>query len=282
MDNEMIADHLDAQEDAAGQAPEVLDAGQADGSPPPETDQTSADADEGAVKSGGDEAAKELRRKITEQAEELKTAQGARDKLLSLVSRVTQHPDYPTKIKPFLEGRAPEDDSLAKEYEELAVALAGEENAPKLKRAFQLVAQGAVERARTEWSPFATSIRNTEHGRARARGLQSEGLSPDAWEADTAFKSFREDYARKNEWFNGFSKEKPEEAASVVASLFVATKQAGGDRAGGVRNASLEKRGGPTGAAAAASSSVELRPGASIEEIFAVTSRGLTPVFAKK
>ena len=62
-------------------------AGQAQGSPQPEMQQTS----------GEQAQIQELRRKITEQAEQIKSQQ-------EVFNALTKHPDWQNKIRPFLAG----------------------------------------------------------------------------------------------------------------------------------------------------------------------------------
>lgn len=207
--------------------------GQADGSPSQEGDSTS-----GGNATG--EGEKELRRRLTAQAEEIKGLRNA----TAILERAMELPEFEAVSKR-LRGETPGED--------LDGSVFGEDVELGKKWKDNLI-QSIEQRILSKLGGTVREVGNIAEERAVERALDAEGLKP-----SDEFNTFRADFAAENPSYEKLKRVDGPAAAKWLASAYsINIKRNGrtpvGDRAG----ASLERGGGSAAGVGVASSQVRI------------------------
>lgn len=249
-----------AAQDTGAAAPESGE-GQADGSPPPGDNRpTEGDPETG----GAEKQALELRRKVTEQGELLKTLDGA-------FMRLQSHPKWASEIEPFLTGKpvqaAPADDpELGEIAESMFVDKA--EGMKVLSRLRKKFLDEAKAELRGEILPMARAVGNSREQAAYGNALEDAGYDPKL-QRTSEFKSFVKEYELDNPWIRDVRSRDIDAAANLVVKDFKRSVKRPSRDPEEARNASLDRGGGNTAGAAAAASAartVEVPRNASFQQ----------------
>ena len=232
--------------------------GQADGSPPAEADPTS----------GGNETdrEKDLRRKITAQAEE----NAELKKAAQILDRVMNEPEF-AAIEARLTGKAPPDGGV--DLDEQVFTAEGKEVGKKWKEA--LLAE-AERRVMQKMGGVVREVGNTVAEKTIVKALAAEGLAPSA-----AFETFAEDFEAENPSYKQVRKADPAAAARWLASSFsIHVKREGRTPMGNRAEASLERGGGSPARVGSAASQVKInqRDPNKILRLHEAITKGETPV----
>lgn len=200
--------------------------GQADGSPPVAEPEVPVEAEAGADQPGTPEPkvdqVAELRKTLSEQAEQLAAAK-------DLVNFIQSDPELHKLVTGKLSGQVQEPDPLDEALKAIEETF-DEKTAGPLSGIFRKFAEGITKRSAKELQPALREVHLNALESKRAAGLRSAGVDP-AVLASEKFNSFEKAYRTENPWIKSVERDDPAQAAVLIGKAFKATAAASQARA---------------------------------------------------
>ena len=229
--------------------------GQAGGSPPPETDPTSGGNDAGSA------VEKELRRKITEQAEELKEAK-------EILGAAAKTPEWKGVVDR-LSGKPAADEP------DLDAEIFGD-NLPAGKKWLEKIKKEVRDDILREMTPVVREVGANKHERDINAALKAEGIA-----RTPEFETYREDFEAENPSYSKLYSLDPKAATKWLASSFsLKVKRDTRTPVSDADNATLDRGGGTSARVGAASSQVRIdrNDPEKLNKLFKAFKEGQQPV----
>ncbi len=234
--------------------------GQAGGSPPQGETPTSGGTET--------ETEKALRRRLTEQAEEIKRGKDAQE----ILDAAARTPGWKAVV-----------DSLSGKPEstepDLDVEIFGNENPnaqPLVKKWKAQMREEIRKEILRELTPVIREVGSSVQDKEMVRALKAENLAP-----SEAFETFREDFEAENPSYGKLRSVDAKAAAKWVASSFaLKLKRDGRTPVSEADNGTLDRGGGPSGKSGAGSSLVKIdrKDPDKLNKMFKAFANGETPV----